>query len=64
MTPSQLDAGKRAPRPIKVGDTVRFGRSLPGTVVAIDEGFAWVRWATDWTCNCVCAVSDLVRVSP
>lgn len=74
MTQSQLDAGKRIPRPIKVGDEVRTGTSIAGRVKkgtsiagrvkAVEDGFAWVAWFVGWPAHSVVPVSDLVRVSP
>lgn len=60
----ELDAGKLVPRPIKVGDRVRLGSSLPGTVRAIfDEDRAAVKWETSWPHYTVQPLSGLVRVS-
>ena len=69
MTASQLHTGKRAPRPIKVGDRVRHVRAVAyvvGGVERTDGVAALVRWpGCEWDeALLVESVSDLVRVSP
>lgn len=62
-----LDAGKRVPRPIKVGDRVHYKRVVdPATlvVIAIHEGWAWTKRDDIEKGYASFSVSDLVRVSP
>jgi hypothetical protein len=65
FTAGELDAGKRVPRPIKVGDRVTWGAGqVRGTVKAIEDDKAWVYCETNGPYDTVRLVSDFVRVSP
>lgn len=60
---TQLDAGERVPRPIKVGDRVREPHiGGVGVVLGIDGGVAWTKYGSGIRRTPL--VSDLVRVSP
>lgn len=58
----ELDAGKRVPRPIKVGDTVREnGIGGEAVVIGLDDGVAWTKYRNG--IRRTPFVSNLVRVS-
>ena len=68
MHPCQLDAGRLKPRPIKVGDRVRFSDEhqpywfpdVSALVVAVSGGRAWIQ--ADNGANAVPELSHLVKV--